>query len=202
MNNKKIMVLTVLGSVLFLSLILIFIFVVLNIKNKSINNINFSEFINISHNDSLFNDYKIRADIYLDQPQFKTSPLNGSILSYCARKAYDSTGIIVPVELVLAQAQIESGMGIYGRSPITNPFNLGEYESRTVMRFKTTYEGVQEYYYIMCNDYLKCRNIDQLFVNFKNCSGYNYATDRYPLIIKGQYRYINKWINDRLSLTN
>jgi hypothetical protein len=132
--------------------------------------------MNVEYVDSLFKDYEMRANIYLSQEKFKNSPIKGFMLSTCAKDAYLMTGIFLPVELALSQAQLESSMGTKGRSPDTNPFNVGEYDSSTVLRFNNTYEGVRAYYKYMTRNYLKCRPVDLLFKNFTNCSGYRYAT--------------------------
>ena len=77
--------------------------------------------------------YCKRADIYLSRSRFKPSPISGDILSDCARETYKSYGVFIPVELALAQAQFESGMGLKGRSPKNNPCNLGDYSNKTVL---------------------------------------------------------------------
>lgn len=146
--------------------------------------------------DSVFRDYKERADLYLSRPIFKGTPLNGDILSLCARNAFDSTGILVPVELALSQAQWESSMGREGKSPVNNPFNIGENDSGTVKWFNSTFDGTQAYYYNICNNYLKCRSLDELFYNFVNCAGHRYASrDIYEEKVRNLYYSIKKWID-------
>ncbi len=146
--------------------------------------------------DSAFKEYQVRADLYLSRPEFEGTPLKGEILALCARNAYDSTGIFLPLELALSQAQWESGMGRKGRSPKNNPFNVGENDSGTVLWFESTFEGTQEYYYRMCNDYLRCRSVKELLSNFVNCNGKRYATGLiYEEKVSGQYYAIKKWIN-------
>lgn len=145
--------------------------------------------------DSIFNDYEYRADLYLSRPLFNGTPLTGEMLSFCARNAYDSTGIIVPVELALAQAQYESSMGREGRSPIKNPFNVGEFDSGTVIWFSSTYKGVQKYYDLMVKDYLYCKTTEELLFDFTNCSGFRYAQSNYEINIGQQYYFVKKWLN-------
>jgi hypothetical protein len=159
--------------------------------------INLEELKSEYYYDSLFTDYRARADIYLNRPGFEKTPITGEMLAYCARKSLDSTGIFLPVELALAQAQMESNMGQAGRSPTTNPFNVGEYDSGTVMWFDRTIDGVLAYYFLMCTQYLKCRDLSTLLVEFKNCAGYNYATDTYAAAIRQQYWYIQEWIDQQ-----
>lgn len=146
--------------------------------------------------DSTFANYEKRARIYLSRKQFKKSPIKASHLATAAKDAYLSTGVFLPVELALAQAQKESSMGLAGRSPSTNPFNIGEYDNGTVIVYKTTYEGVKGYYGYMCNTYLSCKPIDLLFKNFTNCYGYRYASaPNYERDIENLYNSIKKYID-------
>jgi len=150
--------------------------------------------------DSTFKNYSIRAGIYLSRPVFEGTPLEGDMMSLCARNAYDSTGVLLPVELALAQAQWESGMGREGRSPKNNPFNVGEHDSGTVIWFDNTFEGTQSYYYWMCKTYLSCNNVEELFVNFVNCDGHRYASrEDYESTIRNQYYMNKKWIDNNLK---
>jgi hypothetical protein len=149
--------------------------------------------------DSLFDDYEKRANVYLKQKRFKDTPIKGSILSIAAKDAYLSTGVYVPVELVLAQALIESDMGTKGRSAKNNPFNIGEYDTYTAIRFNTTYEGVKAYYHYMTSSYLKCKPIDLLFKNFTNCKGLRYATSpNYEKEISKSYFKIKEYIDSNI----
>ncbi len=150
--------------------------------------------------DSVFTQYAIRADIYLSRSVFKGTPIKGEMMALCARNAYDSTGILLPVELALSQAQHESGMGREGRSPKNNPFNIGENDSGTVRWFDSTFGGTQTYYYYMCRNYLNCRSIEELFGNFVNCSGNRYASNPdYEKIIRNQYYLTKRWIDNSLK---
>lgn len=144
--------------------------------------------------DSVFTDYRVKADKYLKRSIFTGTPLTGSLLSTCARNSYEKTGVLVPVELVLAQAQFESSMGREGRSPKTNPFNIGEWDEKTVKWFNNTFEGTQEYFTLMTNKYLKCKDVNELLFNFTNCSGKRYASGEYEIHISKQYHYIRNWL--------
>mgnify|MGYP005844384199 CR=1 FL=1 len=148
----------------------------------------------IEWKDSIFADYEKKASLYLSQEQFKGTPIKSDMLSLAARNAYDSTGIIVPLELALAQAQWESDMGRKGRSPVNNPFNVGEWETGTVMYFESTFEGIQAYYYLMVKSYLRCKSINELFKNFTNCAGNRYASNNYESIIREEFFSIKQWI--------
>ena len=145
--------------------------------------------------------YRKRGDIYLSRGRFKPSPISGDILSDCARETYKTYGVFIPVELVLAQAQWESGMGLKGRSPKNNPCNLGEYSNKTVLRYKSTKEGILAYYKLITTNYLDCgrKTIFDLFDNkFKDINGHKYAgSDTYGKRIKKQYHFIVKWIDNK-----
>ena len=145
--------------------------------------------------------YCKRADIYLSRSRFKPSPISGDILSDCARETYKSYGVFIPVELALAQAQFESGMGLKGRSPKNNPCNLGEYSNKTVLRYKSTKDGMLAYYKLIAINYLDCgrKTIFDLFSNkFKDVNGYKYAaSNTYGNRMKKQYQFIVKWIDTK-----
>lgn len=141
-----------------------------------------------------FHNYSIKAQKYLDRPVFKGTPLTGEMLAKCAQSVFDSTGILVPYELALSQAQWESGMGLKGLSPCTNPYNVGEYDDMTLLRFSETFEGVYAYYDLIAKDYLAQKEIHELLQNFTNKRGYRYASKpSYEKDIKNTYSFIQRW---------
>lgn len=145
--------------------------------------------------DSVYCEYSLQAQLYLDRHIFKGTPLTGEIMAECALNAYDSTGYLVPVEFALAQAQIESSMGRKGRSPKNNPYNIGEWDTGTVTVFKSTRQGVQSYYNRITHDYLECSEIVDLLINFTNCNSHRYAASpTYEKTLQKQYRYIQRWL--------
>ena len=144
--------------------------------------------------------YKKRANIYLKR--FPKSPITGTILKDCAMSIYDKYDLIIPVEFALAQAQMESGMGLKGRSPKNNPCNLGEYSDKTVLRYKTTEEGMLAYYKLIAKNYLDSgnRTLKDLFYKFVDKNGYKYAASpTYGARVGAQYKFIIKWINIELD---
>jgi hypothetical protein len=148
--------------------------------------------------DSVFTDYELRAEIYLSK--FDDTPIEAGMLKLAAYNAYDSTGIILPVELALTQAQLESSMGTKGRSPVNNPYNVGEYDSGTVIWFDNTFDGVQAYYYLMVNNYLKCKSLKTLLKSFTNCNGNRYASKpTYEAEVKKQINYIKKYTDNEIK---
>jgi hypothetical protein len=144
--------------------------------------------------DSTFSDYEHKANLYLNRPIFNNTPLTGEMLSHCAKNTFYKYDILVPLELALAQCQFESSMGLEGRSPRKNPYNLGEYDSGTVMWFDKTSDGVQAYFDLIAKDYLSCKTPEQLMMSFTNCSGKRYASGDYEIHISKQMFYINKWL--------
>jgi hypothetical protein len=146
--------------------------------------------------DSTFKMYEKRADIYLKN--IKT-PIKPTMLSLAAYNVYDSLGILVPLELALAQAVLESSLGTKGRSSATNPFNVGEYNSKTVLKFDNTFDGVQAYYFLIAKKYLKCKNINILLKNFTNCNGKRYASSlSYEIELTNTIKKITKKIDKGL----
>jgi hypothetical protein len=154
---------------------------------------------NKAYKDSVFTDYQKRAEVYLSRPEFTGTPLNAKLLTLCAKNTYDSTGVLVPVELALLQAQMESSMGRAGRSPKNNPFNLGESTKGTTMWFNSTFDGTQAYYYLMANNYLRCRTTEQLLMDFRNCRGRRYAEHpEYEIKMSSEFIRIKRWINNNI----
>lgn len=181
------------------STILYFNFKNYSLHNKKINYVFCCDTI-VNNLDDKWVIYQKNADTYLSRDIFDGTPLNGKLLSYCAKKTYEEFGVFIPVELALSQAQIESGMGRYGRTPITNPYNLGEYSDRTVLRYKNKEDGVMGYYKLIAKNYLNYgkRTVEDLFNdNFKDKNGYRYAgSSRYGIKIKKQYIFIKEYINN------
>ena len=171
------------------------------VQNSSMTFINLiSEGVHYEKLDTIkmvFKKYEKDAQIYLDRERFKGTPLSGKLLRECAKKTYDSTGIIVPLELALSQAQWESGMGLKGRSPKNNPYNIGEWNTLgiTTMTFNSTKHGVQSYYNLIAKKYLKERSVKELFKDFIDLNGHRYASSKlYEKYISEQYYYISRWI--------
>lgn len=150
--------------------------------------------------DSVFSDYQKRGELYLNRKQYSNSPIKPDILTHCARNAYEEYGIILPVELALTQAQIESSMGVEGRSPEVNPYNIGETDKGTTQYFSNTVDGVQAYYNTMCTKYLNCRTTEELLLNFVNCDGNRYASSKtYEFAMSSQYIKIKRWIDANIG---
>lgn len=139
--------------------------------------------------------YEFWAQRYLDRPIFKGTPVSGKMMRNAAEAAYNGTGVVVPVDLALAQGQRETHFGLKGRKHKgTNPYNVGEQDNKTTMVFPTTEAGVQAYFNLIANDYLNDKSYDELKSRFVNKKGLRYATDpTYEDYIKSQTAYIQKW---------
>lgn len=139
--------------------------------------------------------YASLAQNYLARAVFEGTPITGQMLSSGAQNAYDKYGVLVPLELALAQAQFETSMGRKGRNPATNPYNVGEYDEGTKLRFDDLVSGVNAYYDLMAKDYLKNQTLDQLLNNFVNYRGSRYASDpEYENKISQQIQFIRKFL--------
>lgn len=144
----------------------------------------------------IYKDYKKKADKYLARDIFKGTPITGKMLADAALNAFNEYGVLVPLELALAQGQWESRLGTdkTHRNPITNPFSVGEYDTHTHMRFNSTKEGVEAYYNLMAKDYLKYHDMDELLDNFVNKNGDRYASDKeYEKKIKSTIKKIKSY---------
>ena len=151
----------------------------------------------VAVDDNFFNDYAIKAQAYLNRDTFRGTPITGQMLADAAKEAYQQTGRIVPLDLALSQAQFESSMGRTGRSPSTNPYNVGEFDEGTKQTFKDTASGVKAYYKLMANDYLKDRTAEQLMNNFVNYRGDRYASNKlYEKKLREQSGYINRFFKN------
>lgn len=140
-----------------------------------------------------FGAYAQAAQTYLNRPVFQGTPLTGQMLAQAAAQVYKQTGTVVPVELALAQGQMESHMGTKGRNPRTNPYNVGEFDAGTMQRFATPQDGVNAYYNLMANNYLKGKTADDLRTNFVNTAGKRYASNpQYEQMVGGQMDFIKK----------
>lgn len=138
--------------------------------------------------------YKSNTQRYLDRPAFKGTPLKGDILAEAAKEVYDETGVYVPPELALAQAQFESSMGRKGRSPETNPWNVLEFDEGTKGTFKDVKEGTKAYFRLMAKDYLNGKTTEDLLNNFVNYRGDRYASNpHYEKNLRTQTKFIKKF---------
>lgn len=146
-----------------------------------------------------FNQYADIASAYLNRDIFKGTPLTGTSLSNAAKTTYDKYGVYIPPEFALAQAQLESKMGLLSRNAKTNPFNVGEFDEGTKQRFATTQQGVDAYYDLIARDYLtKGKKIDDLLINYVNKAGNRYASNpEYEQKMRSQVDFIKRYSGGR-----
>jgi flagellum-specific peptidoglycan hydrolase FlgJ len=143
--------------------------------------------------------YFDKANSYLSH--FKGTPLTAKILTDAAKKTYQETGIVVPIELALAQAKLETALGVLGRHPATNPYNVFEYDDGTHKIYATIQEGVEAYYSLIAKHYLPGKTPEQLLNNFVNTKGLRYASDtRYEYKLKKIINQINLTFINKASL--
>lgn len=162
---------------------------------QEVNTMGYSDMLNIFEKESynkIFDEYEKNANKYLNRDIFKGTPITGEMLRLSAEKTYNKHKVIVPLELALAQAQMESSMGRTGRSPKNNPYNVGEYDSHTYLKFGSTQKGIDAYYNLIAKDYLNNKKLDDLLNNFVNKDGNRYASDSlYEEKVKSQINYIS-----------
>ena len=142
--------------------------------------------------------YRNSADKYLARKEFKGTPITGDMMMNSAKNSYMKHGVIVPLNLALSQGQFETKFGTdsSGRPNYrNNPFNVGEYDKKTVYKPKNTEEGIGRYFDLMAQDYLSDKDSDTLLKNFVNKKGYRYASDtEYEKKIGTQIKYINRYL--------
>jgi hypothetical protein len=104
---------------------------------------------------------------------YKTE-MNGKMMADAWIKTKEKFGVDVPVTLSLAQAKMESK---YCTSSLAksknNPYSLKG--SKTYKTYNSLEEGIIGYYELMAKNYLACKTLDELLINFVNCNGHRYA---------------------------
>ena len=145
-------------------------------------------------------DYAAKAQKYLNRPAFHGTPITGKMLADANLNAYNKYGRLTPLHLALAQGQFETKLGTNssGRPNYrSNPYNVGEFDSGTKMKFGNTTEGLQAYFDLMAKDYLRKKTMWNLLDSFTNNRGNRYASDpEYETKIRGQVDYIKKFLGE------
>lgn len=131
-----------------------------------------------------------KARRYLGHRKFQdigATPVTPEMLASAEEKTYHDSGVDVPIDMSLAQAQLESRFGTLGRRAIQhrNPYNWGEFDDGTTLReFPTWQEGVQAYYNQMARNYLRSK--------LRDFQGSVYATrPGYEQDLENQIRVVN-----------
>jgi hypothetical protein len=146
-----------------------------------------------------FETYAEHADIYLNRDRFCHTTMTGQQLASAAEYTYHKFGIYVPLELALAQAQLESAFGTRGKSPTTNPYNIGENDHGTTVWYTSMQDGIQGYFLVIAEDYLQHSSFDELQSNFVNGRNKRYATSTdYERKLRNQISYIKRYVEEHL----
>lgn len=153
-----------------------------------------------TNNTKMWDAYEQMAQVYLDRPIFKGTPMTGKQLRQAAETVYNAKGIYVPVELALAQAQKETAMGRVGRHPKTNPFNMYEQDSGTKKTYGNIQDSINDYFNTIATDYLGgTKTADNLAQNFVNKAGNRYASDKgYESYMQTQLPYTRNYMYSKI----
>lgn len=145
-----------------------------------------------------WDDYANSAQAYLDRPIFNGTPLTGQMFADAAKNTFLQTGKYIPPQFALAQAQLESKMGLNSRHAASNPFNVGEFDSGTTQQFNTPQDGVNAYYNTVAKDYLTGNvTTDDLTHNYVNYNGDRYASNpNYEQKMRQQMNYIGDYLSN------
>lgn len=134
--------------------------------------------------------YYYKSKAILDK--YPNSRIKPEFLYNSAIKAYDENKVVVPCELAVAQAIIETSLGNTGVGKSkNNPFSLNSKDGYIV--FDNIEDGILAYYYKLSTFYLKTKTMEQLLKNFTNHIGKRYASDRlYEIRLKKQLKKISQ----------
>lgn len=107
---------------------------------------------------------------------------------------YEKYNIEVPCELAISQAIIETSLGNSGVGKSrNNPYSINS--KNGYKRYVKIYDGVLAYYDLMSRRYLKCKTVDEILYNFRNCKGGRYATSNsYTYELRKVYYKLKKMI--------
>lgn len=146
-----------------------------------------------------YDDYYNKAQSYLSRPIFKGTKLTAGDIANAAKDLYGKTKFLMPLDFILTQGQLETGLGTKLKSA-HNYFNVGNTDSGKVKNFSNPYESVSNYMNLIYNDYLQGgkKKVEDLLQpgKFVNQIGKRYASAKdYENKIKSQVGYVNRFIN-------
>jgi len=124
-----------------------------------------------------YEDYYNKAGKYLSRPTFKNTELKPEHIAKSAQEFYEKTGYEYPLDLLLTQAQMETGLGTKLKSK-HNYFNVGNTDSGAVKNYETPQQSLLEYMGVMYNDYLQ-KGKKKVTDLLKPKGFVNYAGNRY-----------------------
>lgn len=122
--------------------------------------------------------YADKANKYL-KTKFPKADISGEMLAQGAATAYQRFGKVVPVELALAQLQIEGYLAQgKGNKPqrTKNPFNVGNTDDGATRTFNNLQDSINVYYNLVAGSYLNKKTPEQLLQNYTNSKGRRYAS--------------------------
>jgi hypothetical protein len=135
-------------------------------------------------------DYRFKADSMLSK---YNSKITGEMLAEGWLETKREYSVDVPLELALAQAQLESSFGNSRLALVNkNPYNI--MGKGGFAKYSSMNEGVKAYYKLMATNYLRCKSKDELLRNFTNCNGHRYASsDSYEVALRRQINRYNMY---------
>lgn len=160
----------------FLAACVAFLFIASGVLEYRYNNLNNNnEFNKVNYYDSehikQYYLYKHISDSILNVYK---SPIKGYMIADAWKNTYLYKNIDVPFSLAMSQLQLESS---FGKSRIAkkynNPFNI--MGKKDFILYNTLEEGIQAYYDLIAGKYLSCKSVEELTINFVNCSNNRYA---------------------------
>ena len=140
--------------------------------------------------------YHNNASKYLSRPVFKGTGLSADDIATSAQDFYNKTGYEYPLDLLLSQGQMETGLGTKLKSK-NNYFNVGNYDNGRTKDYASAKDSLSDYMKLMYNDYLQQGKIapDQLLSpgKFVNTAGNRYASAAdYEQQLANQKSFISK----------
>ena len=145
-----------------------------------------------------YNTYMNNANKYLNRDTFKGTSLTAKDLADAAQDFYNNTNYVYPVDLLLAQGQMESKLGKTLKSQ-HNYFNVGNTDEGATRNFKSGKDSALNYMNLMYNDYMNKgqKSIDDLLKpnGFVNYQGNRYASNpNYEKEVSDQREYIQRYL--------
>lgn len=135
----------------------------------------------------IYNKYKPYFQKYLDRPIFQGTKLTADDLAAPFAKFIVEHPQVNPdslANLMLAQGHLETHLGLYGRknqSAENNPFNIGEFDAKTMNTFQSPKAGVEAYLDTLGTKYLPRVAWDPNKLvkpnNYKDIEGHRYASN-------------------------